>query len=101
MSNDDLQALGLYVTEKIVRNECLHEVRADIYSRARRDLIAYFSATVRTSDGAQVLNTSSQFIQRNYLSLAQIDAVTQWLRDSVITARWRLTTYTTVEEVQP
>lgn len=101
MNTCNLQSLDFSVTEKLVRSEYLHEVRAEVHSLVRSDFIACFSATLRTSGGEQVLNTSSQFVQREYLSRDQIDAVTQWLRDSAISARWRLTTYAALVEAHP
>ncbi len=88
-----LAALGFVLTEHFTRTTHLHEARKNLYSSSR-ELIASFSASIRTSDGEQVLNTSSQFVQRNTLSREQIDAVTDWLRECSISARWRLTTYT-------
>lgn len=90
----NLEDFGFSVTESEKKHEFSHETRGEVRCARSGEFIAWFSATVRTSSGLQVLNTSSQFVQRNHLSKAQIDALTDWLRERTMAARWRLTTYT-------
>ena len=101
MELHDLTSLGLSYRETIKKWDNGHEVHAALYCTSTRDLVAWFSATTRTSAGAQTLNTNSQFVQHNYLTIGQINAITGWLRNCATAARWRLTTYTTVVEVCP
>jgi hypothetical protein len=101
MKECDFASHGLSLRETITRRDHLYEVRTNLYCASTKDLIAYFSATVRIYNGEQVLNTCSQFIQRNYLTRNQIDAIAQWLCDCALAARWRLTTYTTLVEARP
>lgn len=101
MKSYDFASLGLSFRETIKKWDCGYEVNVSVYCASTRDLIASFSTTTRISDGEQVLKTSSQFIQHNYLTVGQINAITDWLRDCTIAARWRLTTYTTMVEVRP
>jgi hypothetical protein len=100
MTEHDLASLGLSFRETHKKSDYLLEVCVSLYHAETRDLIATFSTTTRTSDGEQVLNTNSQFIQRRYLTFGQIDAVTQWLRNCTIAARWRLTSFTTMVDAR-
>ncbi len=89
--------LGLSLHETQKKWEYGFEVRAELHDASKRELIAWCSITTRTSDGEQMLSTSSQFIQRDHLTREQVDAITQWQREYIMSARWRLTTYTMVE----
>jgi hypothetical protein len=101
MKSCDFTSLGLSFRETIKKSDYGYEVRTALYCISTKDLIAWFSTTTRTSGGAQVLNTNSQFVQHDYLTIGQIRAITRWLRERTIAARWRLTTYTALVEVRP
>ena len=87
MKECDFASLGLSLKEIYKRTEYGYEVRMDLYSANERDLVAWFSVTTKLNKGEQVLTMNSQFIQRNYLTYEQIDAVTEWLRRSTVPAR--------------
>ncbi len=99
MEQCDFASLGLSFRETIKKWDHGYEVNVSLYCTSTRDFVASFSTTTRTSDGKQILNTSSQFVQHDYLAVGQITAITGWLRKCAIQARWRLTTFTTLIEV--
>ena len=96
MNECDLASLGLCLRETQKKREYTFEVSAALYSVSTGDLVASYSTTTRIAGGEQVLNANTQCIQRNYLTIGQINAVTEWLREQMIAARWRLTAYTTM-----
>lgn len=94
MNSETFPPLGFFIERNERQCDYGLELSISLYNCERRDLVASFSSTLRMSDGVQCLNTSSQFIQRNYLSQENIDAVTLWLTRLSRTSRHRLTTYT-------
>jgi hypothetical protein len=101
MDESNFASYGLSVRETQKKREYGWEVTAGVYSKATGELIASFSTTIRTSDGDQILNTNTQFIQHTYLTIGQIRLVNQWLRERTDAARWRLSTYTTLVAARP
>jgi hypothetical protein len=101
MKECDFASIGLSLREEVKKRDYTYEVRTCLYSVSTRDLIASFSTSTRISGGEQVLNTSTQFIQKKYLTIGQIEAITEWLRECTHAARWRLTSFTTMVEVRP
>jgi hypothetical protein len=101
MTECEFASIDLSFRETIKKWNYGYEVQVALYSVLKGDLIASFSTTTRISNGVQILGTNTQFIQHNYLSLRQIEAVTEWLRDRTHAARWRLTSFTNMVEVRP
>lgn len=92
---------GFTIHESGARHENGLEDRLVLYRNEGRELVAAFSSTTRTSNGEQCVSTNSQFVQRNCLTKAEIDTVTQWLEELARSARHRLTTYTVMVEARP
>jgi hypothetical protein len=101
MNERDFTSLDLSFRETIKRRDHTYEVTVALYSISKGDFIASFSTSTRITDGVQILTTNTQFAQQKYLTIGQINEITDWLRECALAARWRLTTYTTLVEVRP
>jgi len=66
---------GFYVHGSGAKHENGLEDRLALYRTEGRELVAAFSSTTRISNGEQCVNTNSQFIQHNYLTKAEIEAL--------------------------
>ncbi|MES2007101.1 MAG: hypothetical protein V4436_03260 [Patescibacteria group bacterium] len=73
----DLASLGLTLHEP--KMPISNEKRTEVRLASNGAFVTWFRSITRTSDGEEVVSTTTQFVRRKELSDEQIEAIEAWL----------------------